>query len=869
MKKLLIFALLFSNYLFADTLNLQKGWNLVGTTSQMSLQEIKTQVGDENLLIIHGNNKTYKNTSQEFLNDFEGFDEGKGYWIKVDQNSSLEFNPAQTINTIKLQTGWNLIDPPKELSLAEIKEQVGDENLLIIHGNNKTYKNTSQEFLNDFEGFEEPYGYWVKVQSDSELSFTDGMTYLLLSSGRDDNSDGIIDENPGKTQYVYDSNGTLLTKYYQSDVENIHNYTYDTNGNLLIENIWTKAYGELYVAYQIITYTHDIDGNILTKSVSWSEEWSGRTNQLYTYTYDTNGNMLTENGDYQSDGIVDYIYTYTYDTNGNKLTENGDYQNDGVVDRIYTYNYDINGNLLTKSFDYDADGTIDDIITYTYDINGNLLTDGTFIYNWIEITELSRVPTATPQTINLDEDTNTTIILTEDTTLNFNLITETTNGTLDEDALNILYTPDANYNGSDSFIFIVHNGTFNSNIAIVNINVAPVNDAPISSPQTVRLVKDANTTIVLRGSDVEDNPLNYIIVTEPTNGILSGTAPNLTYVPDANYDGNDSFTFKVNDGIADSAVAVVSLTNSVYNARMLTNSVDYNGDSEIDYIYTYTYDDINGNILTESYDNNADGTADYIYTYTYDDNDNILTKSYSRGNTVQQIDIYTYDNNGNLLTESYDYDNDGIAERVFTYIYDINDNKLTESYDYDGDGTAEQVYTYTYTYDTNHNMLTKSYDYDNDGIVNSIYTYTYDDTNGNMLTKSYDYNADGLTNSITTYTYDNKANKLTEDLDNNADGVIDYNRYSATYDTKGNILTKSYYKGRVGGGENYISETYTYDIHNNVLTKGYDQEPDGIIDSTITYIYTYDMYGNILTKSEDKYSDGSTDRMNTYTWEIK
>src|SRR5207244_2326145 len=52
----------------------------------------------------------------------------------------------------------------------------------------------------------------------------------------------------------------------------------------------------------------------------------------------------------------------------------------------------------------------------------------------------------------------------------------------------------------------------------------------------------------------------------PAHGILSGTAPNLTYTPAANYTGADSFTFTVNDGLIDSAPATVSLAiNTVTN----------------------------------------------------------------------------------------------------------------------------------------------------------------------------------------------------------------------------------------------------------------------------------------------------------------
>src|SRR5206468_732875 len=55
------------------------------------------------------------------------------------------------------------------------------------------------------------------------------------------------------------------------------------------------------------------------------------------------------------------------------------------------------------------------------------------------------------------------------------------------------------------------------------------------------------------------------IVSNPAHGILTGTGPNLVYRPATNYNGSDSFTFKVNDGAADSAVKTVSLTVTAVN----------------------------------------------------------------------------------------------------------------------------------------------------------------------------------------------------------------------------------------------------------------------------------------------------------------
>ena len=86
------------------------------------------------------------------------------------------------------------------------------------------------------------------------------------------------------------------------------------------------------------------------------------------------------------------------------------------------------------------------------------------------------------------------------------------------------------------------------------------NNAPVASPQSVTTAEDTQKAITLTGTDANGSSLTYSIVSYPAYGTLSGTAPNVTYRPAANYYGSDSFTFRVNDGTVNSAVATVSIT---------------------------------------------------------------------------------------------------------------------------------------------------------------------------------------------------------------------------------------------------------------------------------------------------------------------
>ncbi|MBK8726358.1 MAG: tandem-95 repeat protein [Holophagaceae bacterium] len=95
--------------------------------------------------------------------------------------------------------------------------------------------------------------------------------------------------------------------------------------------------------------------------------------------------------------------------------------------------------------------------------------------------------------------------------------------------------------------------------------VLTVNAAPVAADQSVSTNEDTGTAVTLGATDADANPLTYTVVGNPLHGTLSGTAPNLTYTPFANYFGPDSFTFTANDGRLDSNAATVSITVNPVN----------------------------------------------------------------------------------------------------------------------------------------------------------------------------------------------------------------------------------------------------------------------------------------------------------------
>ncbi len=103
---------------------------------------------------------------------------------------------------------------------------------------------------------------------------------------------------------------------------------------------------------------------------------------------------------------------------------------------------------------------------------------------------------------------------------------------------------------------VISNGVtpVTSNDAVLTLNIAPT-----ATPQTVNMDEDVPTSITLGGVDGDNDTLTFSVVTQPAHGMLSGTAPNLTYTPASNYNGGDSFTFNVYDGYGFSSPSTVSI----------------------------------------------------------------------------------------------------------------------------------------------------------------------------------------------------------------------------------------------------------------------------------------------------------------------
>jgi DNA/RNA endonuclease G, NUC1 len=206
-------------------------------------------------------------------------------------------------------------------------------------------------------------------------------------------------------------------------------------------------------------------------------------------------------------------------------------------------------------------------------------------------------------TLNAVNPTNTTMVAT---------LSQPGHGTINCAGINCTYTPNTNYNGSDAFTFSVNNGSKTSNTSTVTLDVAPVNDAPTATAQTISTDEDNALPVTLSGSDVETPAANltYQVTQNPSHGSLSGAGANLTYTPAANFNGSDNFKFTVTDtgdgssGALTSSEATISISVNPVNDAPVANAQSVSTNEDTPKSITLTGNDI------------ETAASDLIYTVT-------------------------------------------------------------------------------------------------------------------------------------------------------------------------------------------------------------------------------------------------------------
>ncbi len=208
----------------------------------------------------------------------------------------------------------------------------------------------------------------------------------------------------------------------------------------------------------------------------------------------------------------------------------------------------------------------------------------------INVGSSNDAPIATSDSVTTDEDNAVMVdVLANDSDVDGSLVPASvsvlvppTHGqvSLNAQTGHLIYTPVANYYGSDSFGYVVQdNEGLVSNQANVAITIRSVNDAPVAANNSVTLLEDASLNINVLGNDSDVDgiliPSSLELVSLPAHGVvtLNAVDGSVRYTPANDAVGDDNFTYRVlDDQGAWSNIATVALTIQPVNDTPLANA---------------------------------------------------------------------------------------------------------------------------------------------------------------------------------------------------------------------------------------------------------------------------------------------------------
>ena len=268
--------------------------------------------------------------------------------------------------------------------------------------------------------------------------------------------------------------------------------------------------------------------------------------------------------------------------------EHGDLSGEGA-EQVYTPHDDYNG---FDSFSFRASDGVNESGVAEVAITIDPINDDPSAVD--DALSLSEDAAATPVPV-LDNDSDV-----DGDDVAVTAVTDPPHGTATVDAESfVTYTPDANYNGLDSFNYTIIDGEGGTSTGEVAVTIAAVNDAPNAVNDSATVAEDGSQSVNVRSndSDVDGNPLTITVVGSPLHGTAVLQAGNVLYTPSPNYNGSDTFAYTISDGAGGTATAIVAMTVTPVNDAPLSQNSSVTVGAGTPEVITLQASDIDGDSL--------------------------------------------------------------------------------------------------------------------------------------------------------------------------------------------------------------------------------------------------------------------------------
>lgn len=359
------------------------------------------------------------------------------------------------------------------------------------------------------------------------------------------NEDGTLNENVLTNDQNLGDGGIVVTL----DLNVSHGTLNLNNDGSFSYNPNSDYYGSDSFTYDLNDTNGDTDKATVTITVNAVDDLVDAINDPFSVNEDaTLNDNVTSNDLNLGDGGI--VVTLKTDVSHGALTLNSD----GTFTYIPTTDYNGPDNFTYQICDVDMDCDIATVSINVFPVNDvvNAIND---VFN-----------------VNEDETLNNNVITNDlnlgDGGLVISLITNVSHGSLSLQSDGIFnYTGDLEFNGSDSFTYLLKDANGDIDNASVSIIINPVDDLVDAIDDLYSVDED----MVLSGN-VKDNDQNMgdgNITITLVSGVSQGTlaltsAGTFTYTPDADYNGPDSFIYEIEDDDGDKNQANVDITiNSI------------------------------------------------------------------------------------------------------------------------------------------------------------------------------------------------------------------------------------------------------------------------------------------------------------------
>jgi hypothetical protein len=332
------------------------------------------------------------------------------------------------------------------------------------------------------------------------------------------------------------------------------------------------------------------------------------------------------------------------------------------------------------------------------------------------------VPLAYNLSLTTNEDTALTFTFEDiSSSSTISISRNTKNGTLTLSGSSATYTPNNDFNGTDTFSYIVVENGLNSNAADAEITVLPVNDAPTMEDTIVNEMFN-NKTVQFQTNinDIDSDNFSLSLLTQPKNGYV--TFNNNTVIYTATSKGEESFNIQASDGELNSNIAEVAITI-------------------IDDFWTSDYSPIGSRVKEKNDTIIIAGTNLNGYSY-----DKSLTMIDSQGNILlqQELDFHGQLIQDLIITDSNDLYISGRGPSSSNYEggyfakMDLNFSVQWEKEFYNSGGDGQVWFVYDFLELENEEILVTGRDnttnrilhYSSNGSL--LNHYTAKDSNGNV-----------------------------------------------------------------------------------------------------------------------------------------